>query len=67
MKLLKNIVTSYAYPKKVGNDYVAEPGLYIQGLTDVKPEDFTSTNMTPITHIGIEGDAMGYDSFNLLS
>lgn len=67
MKLLKNIVTSYAYPKKEGNDYVAEPGLYIQGLTDVKPEDFTSTNVTPITHIGIEGDAMGYDSFKLLA
>ena len=65
-KLLKNIITSYSFPEKVGHDYIAEPGLYIQGLTDVDINAFNKDNVTKINVLKLIGDSMGYDSYKLL-
>jgi len=62
-KLLNNIVEKYQYPirQNDGNYKMEQTGLYIEGLTD-ETLDTTSLNAISIT-----GDAMGYDSYKLLT
>lgn len=62
-KLLTNIVTDYAFPQKVNGKYVADPGLYVEGLTDWKP----GNNDTRVSYLSLEGNNMGFDSYKLLS
>ncbi len=62
-KLLTGIVEDYAYPRKVEGKYVAEPGLYVENLTDW---DETKGN-TNVYYLRLLGDAMGYDSYKLLT
>ena len=61
-KLLTNIITDYAFPQKVDGKYVAEKGLYVEGLTDWKEGNV----QTKVSYLNIEGDAMGFDSYKLL-
>ena len=61
-KLLTNIVTDYAFPQKVDGKYVADKGLYVEGLTDWKE----GSNQTKVSYLNIDGDAMGFDSYKLL-
>lgn len=61
-KLLTNIVTDYAFPQKVNGQYVADPGLYVEGLTDWKE----GSAQTAVSYISLLGDAMGFDSYKLL-
>ena len=61
-KLLTNIITDYAFPQKVDGKYVADKGLYVEGLTDWKD----GNAQTKVSYLNIEGDAMGFDSYKLL-
>lgn len=60
---LNNIIEEYSYPRRINGEYVAEEGLYIQGLTDRKDTDVTTSN---ISYLSIKDDALGYDSYKLL-
>jgi hypothetical protein len=61
-KLLNNIVTEYAFPQKVDGNYVADRGLYVEGLTDWKAND----PQTRVSYLNLEGSNMGFDSYKLL-
>ena len=67
-KLLTNIIENYEYPEKdeAGN-LVATPGLYIKGLTDATEAELNSNNTIALATINIVNDALGYDSYKLLS
>lgn len=60
-KLLNNIITDYAFPQKENGQYVAERGLYVEGLTD-----WNGQGQTAVSYLSLEGDAMGFDSYKLL-
>ena len=61
-KLLKNIITEYSFPQMENGKYVAEKGLYIEGLTDWKPGD----NPTKVSYLYLDESALGFDSYKLL-
>lgn len=63
-RLLTNLITKYSAPKQsdpkdLTSRLVAEPGLYIEDLTDGK-------NQTLITTMDIQGGNLGYYSYKLL-
>lgn len=60
-RLLTKVLTEYHQPQRVGQDLVAEPGLFIEGLFD---ETNPATNLDTLT---IEGGSLGYDSYKLLN
>ena len=62
-KLLTNIVTDYAFPQMENGKYVADRGLYIEGLTDWKEGDA----QTKVSYLNLEGQVMGFDSYKLLT
>ena len=67
-KLLNNIIETYSYPTKdESGNLVANPGLYIEGLTDATTAQLESTETIPLHTINIVGDALGYDSYKLLT
>ena len=67
-KLLNKIIETYEFPKKNENgDLVAKPGLYIEDLTDATEQELDSNESIAIDTINIVGDALGYDSYKLLS
>ena len=66
-KLLNNIIETYSYPTKDDSgNLVADPGLYIAGLTDATADQLSSAETIPLHTINIVGDALGYDSYKLL-
>ena len=60
----KNEYYSTYYPAT--NTWVAKQGLYIEGLTNLKESEITSTTSCALSEIKLAGDAFGYDSYNLL-
>ena len=60
-KMLTNIIEEYAYPRKINGKYVAEPGLYIEGLTDLKAGQDSA-----VYYLRLDDDALGFDSYKLL-
>ena len=65
-KLLTKIIENYQTPvKNSSGDLVAEPGLYVQGLTDI-PDDQLTQGTSAINTISFVGDALGYDSYKIL-
>jgi hypothetical protein len=62
-KLLNNIITDYAFPQMVNGKYVADRGLYIEGLTDWK----TGDAQTKVSYLNLDGQVMGFDSYKLLT
>ena len=62
-KMLTKIIEDYAYPKKINGKYVAEPGLYVENLTDYTP---SIVNGSAVYYLRIDDDAFGFDSYKLL-
>lgn len=60
-KMLTHIIEEYAYPQKINGKYVAEPGLYIEGLTDLKEGQDSA-----VYYLRLDDDSLGFDSYKLL-
>ena len=60
-KMLTRIIEEYAYPQKINGKYVAEPGLYIEGLTDLKEGQDSA-----VYYLRLDDDSLGFDSYKLL-
>ena len=64
-RLLNKVIEKYEVPvKNTAGEIEAEPGLYIQNLTDLTD---SSSEITNVTHFAITGDYFGYDSYKLMS
>ena len=60
-KMLTKIVEEYSFPQKIDGKYVAEPGLYVEQLTDLAPGQESA-----VYYLRIDDDALGFDSYKLL-
>ena len=60
-KMLTKIIEEYEFPRKINGKYVAEPGLYVEQLTDLKEGQDSS-----VYYLRIDDDAFGFDSYKLL-
>lgn len=60
-KMLTKIIEEYEFPRKINGKYVAEPGLYIEQLTDLKEGQDSA-----VYYLRIDDDALGFDSYKLL-
>lgn len=67
-KLLNNIIETYERPEKdETGELIANPGLYIEGLTNATEDQLNSNSTISMDTISIVGDAFGYDSYKLLT